>query len=80
MEQENFLLNRLDKPLRFLGINKDEALIFIGPLLIGFCTGYLHRSPSKGYSREGPPSGFEHAWSLVHSPGSKIGRCALAIA
>ena len=40
MEQENTLLNRLDQPLRFLGINKDEAFAFIGPIMAGFCTGY----------------------------------------
>ena len=40
MEAENFLLNRLDQPLRFLGVNKDEAFAFIGPVMMGFCTGY----------------------------------------
>ncbi len=40
MEQENYLLNRLDKPLRFLGINKDEAFTFIGPVIIGFYAGW----------------------------------------
>ena len=40
MESEHILLNRLDQPLRFLGINKDEAFTFMGPLMIGFCMGY----------------------------------------
>ena len=40
MEQENLLLNRLDKPLRFLGVNKDEAFAFIGPIMVGFYTSY----------------------------------------
>ncbi|MBP6951571.1 MAG: type IV conjugative transfer system protein TraL [Alphaproteobacteria bacterium] len=38
---ENFLLNRLDKPLRFLGINKDEALIVIIPLFGGLFMGWI---------------------------------------
>ncbi len=38
---ENMLLNRLDQPLRFLGINKDEALALMGPILIGFFIGYI---------------------------------------
>ena len=40
MEAENYLLNRLDHPLRFLGVNKDEAFAFIGPVMMGFLTGY----------------------------------------
>jgi type IV conjugative transfer system protein TraL len=38
---ENYLLNRLDQPLRFLGINKDEALSLIGPTVLGFFMGYI---------------------------------------
>ncbi|MBY0272280.1 MAG: type IV conjugative transfer system protein TraL [Alphaproteobacteria bacterium] len=38
---ENFLLNRLDKPLRFLGINKDEALIAVIPLFGGLFMGWI---------------------------------------
>ncbi len=38
---ENFLLNRLDKPLRFLGINKDEALVVIIPLFGGLFMGWI---------------------------------------
>ena len=40
MTEENYLLNRLDRPLRFLGINKDEAFTFIGPIMVGFFMGY----------------------------------------
>jgi type IV conjugative transfer system protein TraL len=48
IEKENFLLNRLDKPLRFLGVHKDEAValilpilggLFLGWVLCGFCMG-----------------------------------------
>jgi type IV conjugative transfer system protein TraL len=45
MDTEHYLLNRLDHPVRFLGINKDEAFAFIGPLMMGFCTGY----PTTGF-------------------------------
>jgi type IV conjugative transfer system protein TraL len=38
---ENFLLNRLDKPLRFLGVNKDEAFIVILPLFGGLFMGWI---------------------------------------
>ena len=38
---ENFLLNRLDKPLRFLGINKDEALVVVLPLFGGLFMGWI---------------------------------------
>jgi type IV conjugative transfer system protein TraL len=38
---ENFLLNRLDKPLRFLGINKDEALVVVIPLFGGLFIGWI---------------------------------------
>ncbi len=38
---ENFLLNRLDKPLRFLGINKDEALVVVIPLFGGLFMGWI---------------------------------------
>ncbi len=38
---ENFLLNRLDKPLRFLGINKDEALVVAIPLFGGLFMGWI---------------------------------------
>jgi type IV conjugative transfer system protein TraL len=38
---ENYLLNRLDKPLRFLGINKDEALMVMIPLFGGLFMGWI---------------------------------------
>ena len=38
---ENFLLNRLDKPLRLLGINKDEALVVVIPLFGGLFMGWI---------------------------------------
>jgi type IV conjugative transfer system protein TraL len=38
---ENLLFNRLDQPLRFLGVNKDEAFVLMGPLLMGFFMGYV---------------------------------------
>jgi type IV conjugative transfer system protein TraL len=45
MENENRLLNRLDQPLRFLGVNKDEAFAFMGPIMMGFFAGY----PASGF-------------------------------
>lgn len=50
MEQENILLNRLDQPLRFLGVNKDEAFTFMGPLLMGFSMGYNGTGAAVGVS------------------------------
>lgn len=41
MEKENFLLNRLDQPLRFLGVHKDEAVALILPLLGGLFLGWV---------------------------------------
>ena len=38
---ENYILNRLDKPLRFLGINKDEALVVALPLFGGLFMGWI---------------------------------------
>lgn len=38
---ENFLLNHLDRPLRFLGINKDEALVLAIPLFGGLFMGWI---------------------------------------
>ena len=37
---ENYLLNRLDKPLRFLGVNKDEVLALLGPIFCGLFMGW----------------------------------------
>lgn len=41
MEKENMLLNRLDQPLRFLGIHKDEAVALVVPLLGGLFLGWI---------------------------------------
>lgn len=38
---ENYILNRLDKPLRFLGVNKDEAFALVGPLFGGLFMGWV---------------------------------------
>lgn len=38
---ENYLLNRLDKPLRFLGVNKDEVLSLIMPIFGGLIMGWI---------------------------------------
>lgn len=40
MDDDYLLLNRLDQPLRFLGVNKDEAASFMLPLMGGFIMGY----------------------------------------
>lgn len=40
-KQETLLLNRLDQPLRFLGINKDEAFTFLVPFVGGLCMGWI---------------------------------------
>ena len=38
---ENYILNRLDQPLRFLGIHKDEALSLLVPILGGLAMGWF---------------------------------------
>lgn len=38
---ENYILNRLDQPLRFLGINKDEALALMAPILGALYAGWI---------------------------------------
>lgn len=53
---ENYLLNRLDKPLRFLGVNKDEVFALMIPLLGGLfmgwvITGFLLGSGSLSFLR-----------------------------
>lgn len=40
-KSETLLLNRLDQPLRFLGINKDEAFSFLGPCILGLYMGWV---------------------------------------
>ena len=37
---ENYLLNRLDQPLRFLGVHKDEAFVMLAPFLGGLFMGW----------------------------------------
>ncbi len=38
---ENTLLNHLDKPLRFLGVHKDEACVLMVPLVGGLFLGWI---------------------------------------
>ncbi len=38
---ENYILNRLDKPLRFLGVNKDEVFALMVPLFGGLFMGWV---------------------------------------
>lgn len=40
-EKENVLLNRLDQPLRFLGVHKDEAVVLMVPILGGLFLGWV---------------------------------------
>ena len=47
---ENLLFNRLDQPLRFLGVNKDEAFVLMGPILLGFFMGYVFSGVVLGVS------------------------------
>ena len=81
---ENFLLNRLDKPLRFLGINKDEALVvviplfgglFIGWIVCGFLFGIGALSLLRTVKKQNEGSMLIHAlyWHLpVHSKTMKL--------
>ena len=72
---ENFLLNRLDKPLRFLGINKDEVLVvalplfgglFIGWIISGFLMGVGALSLVRTIKKQNEGSALIHAlyWHL----------------
>lgn len=72
---ENFLLNRLDKPLRFLGINKDEAFVvalplfgglFMGWILSGFLVGIGALSLVRTIKKQNEGSALIHAlyWHL----------------
>ena len=47
-KQETLLLNRLDQPLRFLGINKDEAFTLLVPLIGGLYMGWILSGVSLG--------------------------------
>lgn len=72
---ENFLLNRLDKPLRFLGINKDEAFVvmlplfgglFMGWIIVGFLAGVGALSLLRTIKKQNEGSTLMHAlyWHL----------------
>ena len=74
-KNENFLLNRLDKPLRFLGINKDEVLVvalplfgglFIGWIISGFLMGVGALSLVRTIKKQNEGSALIHAlyWHL----------------
>ena len=74
-KNENFLLNRLDKPLRFLGINKDEVLVvalplfgglFIGWIISGFLMGIGALSLVRTIKKQNEGSALIHAlyWHL----------------
>ena len=74
-KNENFLLNRLDKPLRFLGINKDEAFVvalplfgglFMGWILSGFLVGIGALSLVRTIKKQNEGSALIHAlyWHL----------------
>lgn len=76
---ENYILNRLDKPLRFLGINKDEALSLLGPIigglfmgwfLTGFVIGASALSLLRALKKRNAGSSLLHAlyWHLPSSP------------
>ena len=40
-QSEHLLLNHLDKPLRFLGVHKDEALVMMVPFIGGATMGWI---------------------------------------
>jgi type IV conjugative transfer system protein TraL len=72
---ENYILNRLDKPLRFLGINKDEALVvaiplfgglFMGWIIVGFLVGIGALSGLRALKKQNEGSTLIHAlyWHL----------------
>lgn len=39
-KDQTLLLNHLDRPLRLMGVYKDEALSLMIPLFVGFFSGY----------------------------------------
>lgn len=41
MKKDNYLLNNLDEPLRFLLFTIDEALVLFVPLFTGMALGYV---------------------------------------
>ncbi|OJW46984.1 MAG: type IV conjugative transfer system protein TraL [Alphaproteobacteria bacterium 41-28] len=75
---ENYILNRLDQPLRFLGIHKDEALsllcpliggLFMGWFLTGFVAGIGSLSLLRSLKKRNAGSSLVHAmyWHLPTS-------------
>lgn len=75
LEKENMLLNRLDQPLRFLGVHKDEAValmipllggLFMGWVLCGFCCGMGLLSCLRALKSKNEGSSLVHAlyWHL----------------
>lgn len=72
---ENYLLNRLDKPLRFLGVNKDEVFalmvpifggLFMGWIITGFLLGTLSLSLLRTIKKRNEGASLMHAmyWYL----------------
>ena len=81
---ENALLNRLDKPLRFLGVNKDEVFalmaplfggLFMGWIVTGFVAGMATLSLLRMLKKRNEGASLMHAlyWHLpVHSKTMKL--------
>lgn len=81
---ENALLNRLDKPLRFLGVNKDEVFalmaplfggLFMGWIVTGFVMGMVTLSLLRMLKKRNEGASLIHAlyWHLpVHSKTMKL--------
>jgi type IV conjugative transfer system protein TraL len=81
---ENALLNRLDKPLRFLGVNKDEVFalmaplfggLFMGWIVTGFVIGMATLSLLRMLKKRNEGASLIHAlyWHLpVHSKAMKL--------
>lgn len=74
-QAENLLLNHLDKPLRFLGIHKDEAILmmvpfiggtFMGWILTGFLVGVGFLMALRSLKKKNEGSSLTHAlyWHL----------------
>src|SRR5260221_14168619 len=81
-EKENMLLNRLDQPLRFLGVHKDEAIVLILPLLgglflgwvlCGFCSGIGLLSALRALKAKNEGASLVHALDLhLPTPGKLL--------